>query len=97
MKCYDLVRELLTKYPALRDSDRKLIWSVWIKQGKVIGGKIALDDFMNATSTESIRRSRQKIQEEHPELCSSPFVQAAKNAKEEEKGTFIYRDSVDIS
>lgn len=97
MTTYELVLDLLTKYPALRDSDKKLIWSVWIKEGKVVGGKISMEDFLKTTSTESIRRSRQKVQEEHPELCSSPLVQEMKDAKEEDKGTFVYREPVTIA
>jgi hypothetical protein len=97
MTIYDLVKELLTLKPALRDSDRKLIWSVWITENKIVGGKISLEDFSTATSTESIRRARQKVQEEHPELCSSPLIQKIKDDKEEDKGTFVYREPVTVA
>lgn len=94
---YDLVYELLRDYPALRDSDKKLIWSVWIREGKVVGGKISMEDFLKASVEESITRARRKVQEEHPELAASPIVEAMRKEKEEEKGTHIYRENVDVA
>jgi len=96
MTIYELVKDILTNYPATRDSDHKLVWSVWIKEGKVIGGKISLDDFLATTPIESITRARRKIQEEHPELQASPIIQEARKEKEQDKGTFVYREKVDV-
>lgn len=31
MKIYDMVKQLLTDNPELRNSDKKLIWEVWEK------------------------------------------------------------------
>jgi len=94
---YELVKDILTKYPATRDSDKKLIWSVHIKEGKVVGGRMSMEDFLNSTSEESITRARRKVQEECPELASSPIVAEMRKEKEEDKGTFVYREKVDVS
>ena len=99
-RIYDLVKELLTDYPELRDSDKKLIWKVWFNLGLVVFGDqpmfIRFDNFMKAPSTESIRRCRQKIQEHFPELRGSKAVQKARAEKAEENGTFIFRETIGV-
>jgi hypothetical protein len=98
-KLYDLIKQLLTDYPQMRDSDKVLIWEVWGRLGFVTrdlywGSVLTSEKFWDATSPESIRRCRQKIQEKHPELRSSKKVQEAKDRKEATKSTFIYREPV---
>jgi len=95
MKIYDLVKNLLTDNPDLRDSDKKLIWRVWYEMGLVDNYRfITKDNFMKAPSTETIRRCRQKIQETHPELQSSKWIKAQREKIAEQKGTYIYREEV---
>lgn len=94
MKLYDRVKKLLEDYPKLRDSDRLLIWNVWGMEGLVHDGVITKENFLKAPHTESIRRVRQKIQEQHPNLQSSPEVQKAKKTKEKKKGNFVYKEEV---
>ena len=73
----DRVKALLVKHPHLRDSDNKLIATVW----KFDLYKVDIDPMeLNAnaflqlyadnelTNSETIRRVRQKLQEENPEL-----------------------------
>lgn len=69
------VKYLLIKYPHLRDSDNKLIANIWHEQiGKDKAIEFTAFDFLssfsngNLISPESIRRIRQKIQEQNPEL-----------------------------
>ena len=65
------VIDLLTEYPHLRDSDDRLMANIWFKESK---GEEHTKLFLKMlaegklTSPESIRRMRQKIQEERPEL-----------------------------
>ena len=98
-KLYDLIKNLLTDYPELRDSDKKLIWEVWSKldfinddDGSYDGELITYQNFVDAPSTETIRRCRQKIQELNPELRGSQKIRKAREEKAKEKGTFIYRE-----
>ena len=73
----DRVKALLEKHPHLRDSDNKLIANIWvsdlIKMGLSCGDMPAFY-FLNLyaecklTNAETIRRVRQKIQEENPDL-----------------------------
>ena len=65
------VKMVLQKYPECRDNDNTLIVKVWAEQKPSIKGKgYLLADFTLAfkrgefASTESIRRTRQKLQEE---------------------------------
>ncbi len=76
-KIKNRVKALLVKYPHLRDSDNKLIATVWkldlLKKGLDINRLTANAFLMEyslelLTNAETIRRVRQKIQEENPEL-----------------------------
>ena len=74
------VIDLLTKVPNLRDSDEKLIATIWNQemgkdeQGVSKSKSTSAYCFFEAlvagkhTSAENIRRSRQKVQEQRPEL-----------------------------
>ena len=73
----DRVKALLEKHPHLRDSDNKLIATIWkfdlLKEG--VNDKIETINFFlmwyakgQLTNAETIRRVRQKIQEENPDL-----------------------------
>lgn len=94
MKLYDIVKNLLSKHKEYRDSDRDLIWAVWEQMGYARNGMLLKSSFINpdCPNTETIRRSRQKIQEENPELQASAKVQQLRKTKELTKGTFIYSE-----
>lgn len=71
------VHQYLLKYEHLRDNDDKLIASILLKDIKNIGlragdisGMKVLELLAEGklTNPESIRRSRAKLQEQHPEL-----------------------------
>ena len=73
----DRVKALLVKHPHLRDSDNKLIATIWkfdfLNMGlnpHDINGIDVLTSYANSelTNTETIRRVRQKLQEENPDL-----------------------------
>ena len=73
----DRVKALLEKHPHLRDSDNKLIATIWQNdllnmhiEPKDIRGFDLLSLYANGrlTNSETIRRVRQKIQEENPNL-----------------------------
>ena len=92
-RIYDLVKEIMTDYPKTRNSDKALHFTVWNKLGLVDGRSISYEKYLKAPSTETIRRSRQKIQELHPELrATSATVRQARRQKQQSKGTFIYRE-----
>ncbi|MCX6705352.1 MAG: hypothetical protein NT162_03400 [Candidatus Woesebacteria bacterium] len=81
MKVYDRVLQILNRDEKARNSDKYLIWEFWVEEGKASKGEENFDrnsyndgyitqlDFRSATSPETIRRIRQKIQETHPELA----------------------------
>lgn len=92
MKLYNTIRSLLRQNPELRDSDRKLIWLVWEMEGSVRNGVMTQSGFLDSKSTETIRRTRQKVQESHQELQSSPTVKKFKDNIQRQKGTHVYRE-----
>ena len=68
----NIVKNLLTNHPHLRDNDNKLLANVWYQS--IIPLEEAWLDFLaliasgDLPSSESIRRCRQKLQELNPEL-----------------------------
>jgi hypothetical protein len=101
-RIYDLVKKLLTEYPATRDNDKKLQWLTFGRLGFITGSYIVgrelksyitFEDFFKAPSTETIRRCRQKVQELNPELRGSKFVQEKRAEKAEQKGMFVFHEN----
>lgn len=87
-----IVLEVLKEQPMARSSDNYLCYMVY----KIVGKKNGIDiDSMSMPtfflhmkeygfpSTETIRRTRQKIQAEHPELAAEGNVEAQRNLNEE--------------
>jgi len=73
----DRVMQLLEQHPHLRNSDNKLIATIWKQDILNLGFTskgITANDFLKMYATdqvsnaETIRRVRQKIQEENPQL-----------------------------
>ena len=88
----DHIIQLLKKYPHLRDSDQKLQANIWYNELKDLGVSPAaalevLEHFAenHLTNPESIRRSRQKAQEENPELRGQRYEQRQNLEKEVRK------------
>jgi len=84
----DTVYKLLSEDLRTRDSDRLLILRVWATQNPSLRNsdysfqRFALDFKAGEyADTESIRRCRQKIQEQHPELRGAMY----KRRKDEEE------------
>jgi len=97
---YDRVLKLLRAEEKYRNSDRKL----WLRMADDLGLLVWSEKNMEyyipvsklhlAPSWENVRRSRQKVQERHPELqATDPKVRKARSQKQATKGTFIYREN----
>jgi hypothetical protein len=78
------VETLLEKHPRLRDSDEKLIANIWAQDIKTkntgtsidsMSGKEVLSMFANKalTNSETIRRTRQKVQEKNEKMRGSTW------------------------
>lgn len=85
----DRVKTLLKENPRLRDADTSLVSNIWYREIKNLGknpNKISAFDFLSIHSegrlsnSESIRRCRQKLQEEFPELRGQKY-EARQNNK----------------
>lgn len=88
----DIVMDVMRSHPMARNSDNYLCYMVY----KVIGQKNGIDiDSMSIPmfflhmkdygfpTTETIRRTRQKIQAEYPELCGCRTVEGQRLLNEE--------------
>jgi hypothetical protein len=90
----DRVKALLKLHPHLRDKDNRLIATIWkfdlFKMGLTaddITGKQFMSFYAEGklTNAETIRRVRQKIQEENPELRGTAYSERQKQAEEVKK------------
>jgi hypothetical protein len=87
----DYIAEALKNRPDLRDSDSRLITHIWYREAAQKGldvQKITAFDFLKYlrdetfTSTESIRRSRQRTQEMIPETRGKKYLERQAKAGE---------------
>lgn len=101
MKLNKTIEHVLTNYPEARDSDKYLILKVWEAYGLYLS-ESQKDKFMGCPSTESIRRTRQKLQEQgkyraservsrHRRIKSYIVQQNAPTATPERLGTIVER------
>ena len=97
----DKVKWFLENREDTRDSDLELIAQFWKNEGAKIGHKmneISANDFLGLmaggefTSSESIRRCRQKVQEEYPELRGKNY-KGKQSHQEKVKGELGYGKS----
>lgn len=96
MKTYDLTLKLLQNKPALRSSDKKLIWAVYMHLGYADSSNLSLDKFLSplCPTPEAITRARRKVQENHPELDANQEVQEERRYKETFKGNTVFFEVV---
>lgn len=79
------VESLLRQYPWLRGNDRKLYLAVLWKRGYDLN--VTITKFFNDNSypsTETVRRTRQKLQEKFPELRPEDEIKAIRQEAEKE-------------
>lgn len=84
----DRVIAVLRRFPEYRDNDNKLISTLWLAECKAKGiSEDAAKKVLNLlakgelTSPESIRRSRQQVQEQDPTLRGNKYKDRQSNQK----------------
>ena len=97
IKLYDFIFETFENYEGARNSDKKLAWYIWSKQGVIKDGRMSLEGFLDATSFSSIVRARRKVVEHHPHLCpTDKRVVRNRNQIQRQRGTQAYRDNFEV-
>ena len=99
MKLYDHIKDLLKFSSEYRNSDKKLIWKIWEDEGLISnsftdGESLSYESYLDCTSQETIRRTRQKVQADFPELRSDKKVQSMKDKKRSTGGNFVYHEDI---
>lgn len=97
MKTYDLIKLILTEKPETRSNDKKLMLEVWSRQNVIYRSnqQFAINTQLfitKAAPAESITRARRKIQELHKHLRAVASVEEKRREKQNQKGTFVYRE-----
>ncbi len=80
LKINRVVYDLLSEFPECRDNDQLLILKVWaVEHPEIRSSDYSFFRFAvlfkqgEFANTESIRRSRQKVQEQHPQLRGKTY------------------------
>ena len=91
----ETIKDLLEKYPRLRDNDNALIANVWSMEVNL--NDLLADEFLTLfsngklSSSESITRARRKVQEDNKNLRGNTY----KKRKKEEDYTRININSIE--
>jgi len=94
MTTKDLVLEMITKYPSLRDSDNKLTANIWnkeLKLKKLDINTMSASDLLSLVANDklsspvSIKRHRAKFQEVNASLRGNKYKERQTNAQEQWK------------
>lgn len=94
---YDRIKRLLELNPIYRNSDKELFWQIFTDLGIVVDGVIDKYRFIEAPAFESMRRSRQKVQEQYPELQASKVVKEIRKKNMESWGKKTYLEETPLS
>lgn len=90
MRIKEVVISVLQKHERARNNDRFLQFCVWNMEGLIKNKAITWDAYMRATDPETIRRTRQKVQEEYPQYrATDPEVANKRLQKETTRGGFV--------
>ena len=83
-KLKEVVRQLLIEKPETRDNDNLLISLIWIREGAPLDTNTFLIKLSQGgfTSAESIRRSRQKLQEAEESLRGETYHERQRKGEE---------------
>lgn len=82
----DKVRAFLEYSQVYRDDDMRLFLDFWAKEGLVLSDQQRKTFLNRCTPPETIRRHRQELQHDHPELFgSSEDVRRKRRKKEQEQ------------
>jgi hypothetical protein len=95
---YDM-KKILEQFPEYRDNDLALIADIWANDLKKLGYSIDLQTFFNMlelgnlTNPETIRRTRQKLQQRYPELRGANYNVRQQIKTEEYKSELGYKSA----
>jgi len=108
MRVSDRVKWLLENKPTTRGDDRILILEYFkyfepifiyddITQKINLSHPLSYDEFRHLTSFETIRRTRQKLQEEHPELLPTDKTILKRSVRSEQFREIMGKNELDDS
>ena len=96
-KLYDDVRLILEEKPETRDNDKALVWEFYSRHNLLDQyGRLTFGMFISTNSPDSITRASRMVKHKHPELKGTKEIIVFKKKKEEEKGTFIFREQLSL-
>jgi hypothetical protein len=89
---YTKIKGLLEKDRKYRNDDRYVHLDIWAEEEPVFRDPDVREAYMRVTSSETIRRTRQKVQAQHPELDADEDVKRKRNSKEKLGGHFVWNN-----
>lgn len=93
MNLYLKIKEILSEDRKYRNDDKELIWRIWEDEGTVTNNMLTKSQFISGSCVETIRRTRQKVQENHKELEADVKVQEDRKVIEKTGGNFVFNNT----
>lgn len=94
MMLYMVVKKLLEDNHIYRNSDKELLWAVWMAEKAVVDGVMTKDGFLTASIAESVTRVRRQIQKANPDLQANVKVKRLREKRAKQKGTHVFREAL---
>lgn len=92
MDLYTKIHNLLKNNEECRNSYKELRWRIWEEEGTVVCNAMTKSAYLEATDAETIRRTAQKVFENHPELKPKKDIQQLRIDKEKTGGHFVWNN-----
>ena len=92
MNLYLKIKDLLLENKIYRNDYHELLWRIWEDEQSVTNNYLTRSNFMKATRTETIRRTKQHVVKQYPELKADPEVLKKNRKIEKMKGYHVFND-----
>jgi hypothetical protein len=92
MDLYTKIHNLLKNNESCRNSYKELRWRIWEDEGTVVGNSMTKSQYLSGTDAETIRRTAQKVFENHPDLKPKKDIQQLRLQKEKTGGHFVWKN-----
>lgn len=89
---YTKIKGLLEKDRKYRNDDRYVHLDIWAEEEPIFRDSDVREAYMRVTSSETLRRTRQKVQAQHPELDADEDIKRKRNSKEKLGGHFVWNN-----
>jgi hypothetical protein len=93
MNLYLQIKSILESDRKFRNNYRLLFLEIWSREEPIFGTAEVREAFMRVSLPENLRRTAQKVVENHPNLDADVSVRENRTVKEKTGGNFVFHNS----